>query len=48
MLATTRTPRGCSTTRTHLPQVWMAIALEQDRRITDLEARVDELTDGEP
>lgn len=31
-----------------LAPVWMAIALEQDRRITDLEARVDELTDGDP
>lgn len=25
--------------------IWMAIALEQDRRITELEARIDELTD---
>ena len=29
-----------------LAPVWMAIALEQDRRISELEARVDNLTDG--
>lgn len=28
-----------------LAPIWMAIALEQDRRITELEARVDDLTD---
>ena len=28
-----------------LAPVWMAIALEQERRITELEARVDDLTD---
>ena len=28
-----------------LAPVWMAIALEQDRRITELEARVDDLSD---
>ena len=28
-----------------LAPIWMAIAIEQDRRITELEARVDELTD---
>ncbi|MFD1572502.1 hypothetical protein [Halorubrum laminariae] len=29
-----------------LAPVWMAIAIEQNRRISELEARVDELTDG--
>ena len=29
-----------------LAPVWMAIALEQERRITELETRVDNLADG--
>ncbi|MDB2242665.1 hypothetical protein [Halorubrum ezzemoulense] len=29
-----------------LAPMWMAIAIEQNRRISELETRVDELTDG--